>query len=191
MGSCWSGHGWHDLCLAGNPDKGIASINLGSQRWASSHPVHQWSHPPTTRVSFSAEREHAAGATSKKMILGGVPGVISGLAQKRSVSAFLLIFSTLWFLLVSFKAVVLCGCIGTLLWQKHLLPQKCGILFFPLSIFQLVYAPNVAQGWVCVEVDILQIFNYLFFFKPSGLIWFVFEVTAGTVMRGVFHTVSL
>lgn len=46
---------------------------------------------PTARVSFSAV---AAGATSKKMILGRIPGVISGLAQKRSVSAFLLIFST-------------------------------------------------------------------------------------------------
>lgn len=52
-------------------------------------------------MPFSAVREHAVGATSKKMILGGVPGVILGLAQKRSVSAFLLIFSTLWFPLVS------------------------------------------------------------------------------------------
>lgn len=29
------------------------------------------------------------------------------------------------------------------------------------------------------------------FFERLGLIWFGFEVSAGTAMRGVFHTVSL
>lgn len=65
------------------------SFLLWMEASCSSLLVHRWSHPPAARVSFSAVREHAAGATSKKMILGGVPGVISGLAQKRSVSAFL------------------------------------------------------------------------------------------------------
>lgn len=81
----------------------------------SSHLLHPQSRPPTTPAPFSAVREHAASATSKKMILGSVPRVILGLTQRLSVSAFLLIFSTSWFPLVSFKAVVLCGCIGTLL----------------------------------------------------------------------------
>lgn len=61
---------------------------LWMEAFCSSHLVHRWSHPRTTCVSLSAVREHAAGATSKKTILGGVPGVILGLAQKQSVSAF-------------------------------------------------------------------------------------------------------
>lgn len=61
----------------------------------SSHLLHPQSRPPTTPAPFSAVQEHAAGTISKKMILGGVPGVISGLTQRPSVSAFLLIFSTL------------------------------------------------------------------------------------------------
>lgn len=123
------------VCLVGNTGKGISSINLRSGQWAASwaeescpsHLVHRYPCPPSACVSLWAE--HAAGATSKKMILGSVPGVISGLTQKRSVSAFLLIFSTLWFPLVSFKAVVVVS--GTPLWQKCLLPQENPMLFFP------------------------------------------------------------
>lgn len=56
-------------------------------------PCPRRSGPPRARVSLSAVAEYAAGATSKKMIVGRVPGVISGLTQKRSVSAFRFIFS--------------------------------------------------------------------------------------------------
>lgn len=45
-----------------------------------------------------------------------------------------------------------------------------------------------------MEVDIFYnffFFNFFFYYEPSQLIWFGFEVTAGTAMRGVFHIVSL